>query len=88
MKRFQTPVRFDETRSEIVDELRVRRVATTITEIARRSDDASAKVIVPDSVDDRAREEHVAPVGDPFGQLDATGPFGAVRWQTESQSEA
>ena len=68
MDMFQMITACDQFRGQPVEQGLVRWPATVKAEIVRRVDQPDAKVIVPQPVDDHAREERVSRIGDPLGQ--------------------
>ena len=51
MDRLHGPFAFDEARRKIVEQLRMSRPLTQLSEIAYRAYDASAEVVLPDAID-------------------------------------
>ena len=71
-----------------LEQLRVARPPAIEAEVARAVDDADTEVVVPDAIDDHAKEKRVVAAGDPVSELLAAGGFGCVWRQAEVGGEA
>src|SRR6266480_139798 len=72
-----------EIAGEPVEQFRVRRAITVEAEVVRRTDKASAEMIVPDAVDQDASRERIVRAGDPLGELEAALAFRRIRREAE-----
>src|SRR5438128_895337 len=59
----------------------MRRTLAHVSEIARRSDNAAAKVKLPQPVDQHARRQRIIGGNEPICERLATISFGCIRWQ-------
>ena len=59
---FDRPAVLDETRCQVIEQLRVRRFFTEGSEVRRRVDQSATKVVQPDAIDDDASHQRVPAV--------------------------
>src|SRR2546430_16022328 len=72
-----------EIAGEPVEQFRVRRAITVEAEVVRRTDQATAEMIVPDTVDQDASREWIVRAGDPLGELEAALAFRCIRCEAK-----
>ena len=67
----ERPARLDQAQRQVVEQLGMRRRSAIAAEIARRVDDAGAKVVLPEPVHQDARRQRVVRANDPPRQSKA-----------------
>ena len=75
---FRRPARADEFAREPVEQFGMRRLHAVSPEVARRLDEASAEVTLPDAVHHHAGGERILRAGDPIGERCAALLLGGV----------
>ena len=71
----ERPAAFHKFRRKPVEQFRMRRLVAPESEIARRSDEALAEMVMPEAIHEDARRERIVAMGDPLGQRTATLAF-------------
>ncbi len=78
MQAFDSPTVLNQIRRQVVEQLRVRRLAALGAEVVRVGGQSRAEVILPDAVDDGARGQAVVGMGDPASERQSSAiDFGA-----------
>src|SRR5262245_1395287 len=61
--------------------------AAVESKIVRRIDESDAEVMMPDAIDDDARRQRIAWIGDPAGEADASRGFGRIGGELELRGD-
>ena len=82
MHLLDAPAAVHELHGQPVQQFGMRRGVTHLAEVVQRADDAAAKVVVPDAIDDHSRCERIVARGDPLRQRQST-TRGAPIWASQ-----